>query len=122
MLDIPVQGTGHPRDVVKSWDDDSAAIFNGYFDNTQGIKEKECYRFVEENMSKLDVTVKGCLGSTMWINYFPHVSREALRSGHFDKVPEINGTKNTYYSGSLFNFETVFHTMSVSQWIVEEYF
>jgi len=52
--------------------------------------------------------------------YFPHV--DAKDFGFYDEVHAMQGEKNTFWLGGLFNFETTERTVDFSYHIVDEFF
>ncbi|RUS26645.1 hypothetical protein BC938DRAFT_484318 [Jimgerdemannia flammicorona] len=55
-------------------------------------------------------------------DYFPHVGTKALLNGFYQKAEKIQGYRRTYYTGSLFGFETVERTMDAAHDLVKNHF
>ena len=55
-------------------------------------------------------------------NYFPRVSSSSLNSGYFDRFEAQQGQRGTFYVGSLFNSETVEHTVEFASQLIRRYF
>lgn len=56
-----------------------------------------------------------------WLNYFPIAPTDALRDGFFQKFDDLEGVSRQYYTGGLFNFETVQNSMEHAHFIIEKY-
>ena len=56
-----------------------------------------------------------------WLNYLPRASTDALQNGFFQKFDDLQGVSRQYYTGGLFNFETVQTAMEHAHFIVEKY-
>tara|TARA_B110000090_G_scaffold203007_1_gene247031 strand:+ start:3311 stop:4624 length:1314 start_codon:yes stop_codon:yes gene_type:complete len=54
--------------------------------------------------------------------YFPHVGPEEMNNGFYDKLGEVQGKKQTYYVGEVFNFSCVGFTCEYAEHIVNRYF
>ena len=54
--------------------------------------------------------------------YFPHVSSDAMKNGFYDKVEEIQGKQNLYYTGGFRCFELVDSTMHTTEDLLEIHF
>merc|ERR1712150_93926 len=50
-------------------------------------------------------SVEDIRNANKW-DYFPHVSHDSLANGFYDKLHRLQGKRNTFWAGSLFNFET----------------
>lgn len=91
-----------------------------------------CYSSVptteEEILEKMKASIKRMGGRDIdvratfdWV-YFPHVGTRSLRDGFYDKMHELQGAQNTYYSGGLMNFEDVENTVVYSKYLVQKFF
>jgi NAD(P)-binding Rossmann-like domain len=56
-----------------------------------------------------------------WI-YFPHASTESLQDGFYEKFQSLQGYHNQYYTGGLFNFESVQDSMEHAEYIIKTFF
>ena len=54
--------------------------------------------------------------------YFPHVSKESLDAGFYLAFEALQGVSRQYYTGGLFNFETVQNSMEHARYIIGTYF
>jgi NAD(P)-binding Rossmann-like domain len=55
-------------------------------------------------------------------DYFPHVNSTSLNNGFYSKFDKLQGKANQYYTGGLFNFETVQNTMAHGKYIINRFF
>jgi len=55
-------------------------------------------------------------------DYFPHLSTASLNQGFFKTFDSLQGQYHQYYTGSLFTFDMVEHSMAEGQNIIEKYF
>jgi len=69
----------------------------------------------------LGSSIKNVVTQKTW-NYFYHVSPEELARGFYTRMNNLQGEKNTYYLGSVMNFETVSHCREFADFIVETHF
>lgn len=83
---------------------------------TRQIKEK-----VEEDLKKLGITNKGLYTFKKW-KHFPHVSCEQLNKGYFNRLNNIQGVNNTYYTGELLSFSIMEECIAYSKALIEKYF
>ena len=54
--------------------------------------------------------------------YCPHVSPEDYAAGWYDKLEDLQGTKNTYYAGEIISFGDMEDTCAASKDIVTRFF
>jgi hypothetical protein len=55
-------------------------------------------------------------------DYFPHVNSTSLQNGFYKKFDQLQGKANQYYTGGLFNFESVQSTMAHGEFIIKNFF
>jgi hypothetical protein len=110
-----------PWVAVKTFPENDTILFNAYGNDSDGGDEDEVIKNIHEEMAIWGIEVGELVGTKFW-NYFPQVSLDLLKEDYFSKVPSIQGTQNTYYAGAFLNFETVYHTMVCSDYMMDEYF
>ena len=80
---------------------------------------------IQKNISKIVKNFGGkiekFLSCTKW-KYFPHVSKEDMEKGFYQKLEKLQGKNNTYYIGELPAFATLELTASYAKNIVEKHF
>jgi predicted NAD/FAD-binding protein len=54
--------------------------------------------------------------------YFPHVTTEAMASGFYDHLEDLQGQNNTFFAGGLMNFELVETIMNYSKHLIDKNF
>lgn len=54
--------------------------------------------------------------------YFQHVTAENMKEGFYDKLENLQGYRNTYYSGGLMNFELVEQIIAYNRHLIGKYF
>lgn len=54
--------------------------------------------------------------------YFPHVTTEAMASGFYDHLEDLQGQNNTFFAGGLMNFELVETIMNYSKHLIDRNF
>lgn len=62
-----------------------------------------------------------CYTHDRW-TYFPHVSVDAFKEGFYDKLENLQGQKNTYFTGGLMSFELIEPIVNYSDCLVKKYF
>jgi hypothetical protein len=55
-------------------------------------------------------------------DYFPHVNSTSLENGFYKKFDQLQGKANQYYTGGLFNMETVQSSMEHGEFVVKKFF
>ena len=110
---------GHINCIVREHEDDP--LFQIYQMLGNGMTCDDALRFAEEDVRLLDGRVVKVIAQKEWA-YFPHVSSADLRDGYYQTLESIQGNKNTYYCGSLFNFETVEHNAVYAEDLVQRFF
>lgn len=81
---------------------------------------------VAENLLTVDIENLG--GSLLAITnryewrYFPHVSSQALSTGFYTRLKNLQGHKSSFYIGGVMNFETVEATASYARHLIEDWF
>jgi len=55
-------------------------------------------------------------------DYFAHVDADDLANRFYDKIHRLQGSKNTYWAGSLMNFELTDRTVAYSDQLVKDFF
>ncbi|MBK7002323.1 MAG: FAD-dependent oxidoreductase [Rhodoferax sp.] len=103
-------------------DDKAMAVFYSY------AKESVTVDQIKDNLVKNlkemvneDIQVTDIREGIGW-QYFAHVDACHLKEGWYDKVNAIQGKNNTYWAGSLFNFELTERTAAFSDYLVKTYF
>jgi len=55
-------------------------------------------------------------------DYFAHVDADELANRFYDKIHRLQGRRNTYWTGSLMNFELTERTIAYSHQLVKDFF
>jgi len=55
-------------------------------------------------------------------DYFPHVTAEDMGNGFYDQLHSMQGVKNTFWIGSLMNFELTDKVVAYSDYLINEFF
>jgi len=116
-FEIPEKG--YPLMVSKVWDESDISVFYSYSNNSIG--EDEVVQKMKENVAKINRKIVGISEVKKW-NYFPHVNQEDLESGFYEKIEKLQGENNTFYAGSLLNFELVENVISYSRYLSKKFF
>jgi len=110
-----------PWVAVKTYPENNTILFNSYASADDGSDEDLVIKNIHEEMKTWDIEVGDVVGTKLW-TYFPQLSLDLLKADHYSKIPTIQGTKNTYYTGACLNFETVYATMVNSKHLTDNYF
>jgi hypothetical protein len=54
--------------------------------------------------------------------YFQHVTPENMGKGFYDKLEDLQGHRNTYYTGGLMNFELVEQIIAYNRNLINKNF
>lgn len=60
-----------------------------------------------------------CYAVHAWEHYFPHVTPADIAAGFYDRFEALQGKQHTFYTGGLFNFDTVERTLEYTRHLVE---
>lgn len=82
---------------------------------------EQALKFLRSDLEEVGVHIREVVHRKEWC-YFPHVDKEALSQGYYEKLESLQGERGTYYAGSLLSFETVEHTAAYSKKLVERFF
>jgi predicted NAD/FAD-binding protein len=116
----PLPGPGVTCLLARGWADAEATVAYAY-----GVDGESPP--VEVTL-QLEPAIRNLGGSLLAVEkhiawrYFPHVSPELMASGYFDRLEALQGSRNTYFAGSLLAFETVEDVVAYSKRLVERFF
>jgi hypothetical protein len=116
---IEMPEDGLPFMISKLQDDQDIAHFYSY--SRKELTEKQICANMSKYVKMVNRKLIKILLFKQW-DYFPHVSPVDLVNGFYDDLEALQGDLNTYYTGSLCNFELVENVMAYSKHIVNKYF
>lgn len=102
--------------------DDAIAVVYSYSDRP--VSPAQIRQNVVDGINTLGgrpITLADIVDSDAW-QYFPHVDSDALAAGFYDKVEALQGKNNTFWAGSLMNFELTERTAAYSMQLADRYF
>lgn len=113
---------GHPV-YWHPWDQDhpNSDLYTFYVLGDWKIPDNQVLKNIEHVVHQLGGTIKSVHTITHW-KYFPHINSEDMKNGYFDKLENLQGKNNTYYTGELLNFSTVELSAEYSSKLIEKYF
>lgn len=76
---------------------------------------------MRQDLRDVGCEVENIIAQKEW-EYFYHVDTNALQEGFYPKLIALQGERNTFYSGSIFNYETVAHCEEYAGYVIEKYF
>lgn len=112
---------GHIWEMMRAWDDTDLCSF--YTLGNEQIQGEEILRRIRAEVPQLypDGNVLNLHTQKQWA-YFPHVDGKTMRQGYYAQLEDLQGTKNTYYTGGLLAFEVVENVVSYSKALVGRFF
>ena len=110
---------GHVNAAVKKYPDSDVCVFYQLVDHS--TSQEQALDILSTDLSELGIEFGEVYYQKTW-DYFPHVDREDLHQGFYDKLEAMQGDRGTYYIGSLLSFETVEHTTAYASNLVERCF
>lgn len=107
--------------VIQFWrpsPDSGACVF--YTRPSEGMSAGRIAAGIRDSMGSIypGAMVGRVLSHSDW-NYFPHVDVEAFKAGFFDDFEALQGSRATWYCGSLPAFESVENVFAYSETMVE---
>lgn len=89
--------------------------------------EKRAEKRVRANIEAFVERLGGEVDKEEWQTYdrwpyFQHVTPEVMASGFYDRLEDLQGHRNTYYTGGLMNFELVEQIIAYGRDLVARYF
>jgi hypothetical protein len=110
--------TGAPIFVYRRWGDEGLAFFYGHYREGE---EESCLQRVHEATERYGGRVLDVPLRKHW-RYFPHVGREDLDDGFYEKVEALQGQRRTYYVGEALAFGTVETSIDYADDLVGRFF
>ena len=110
--------TGQRRTVSKNW---GAPVYVATQLADRSATAEEVTQTLMADVSAAGGVVSEVLARTEW-DYFPHVSRDDLAAGFYDRIEALQGRRGTYYVGSALNFETAEHSARYARDLVVNHF
>ncbi len=87
----------------------------------EGMTKPKIRRLIIEDLKELGYDVQKIVTQKEW-EYFYHVFAEDLSKGFYTSLNKLQGSRNTFYAGSVLNYETVDHCQQFATHIIETYF
>jgi predicted NAD/FAD-dependent oxidoreductase len=110
---------GHPVFWYKRYPDTDIYTFYVLSDFT--VSDEIILKNLQTTITKLGGELKRIEQIIKW-KYFPHVDETEMRDGFYNQMENIQGEKNTYYSGEIMNFSTVELSSAYSKNLIERFF
>jgi len=121
---INEEQVGAPKEIMRPWaKGDGAVAYSVQKDNlTDEQIIGHATHYITNLYADYPVVVNDHVHTEKWA-YFPHVSSVQIGSGDFySKFEQLQGKKDTYYTGSYLSFETVELAVSYSKQVVSKFF
>lgn len=96
-------------------------IFSFYVLASKKIDKKTIQKNLKTLVQKMGGEIETIHKIIPW-KYFPHFNAKSLKTGTYDKLEEIQGTKHTYYAGELLSFACVGFTSEYAEDLVNRNF
>ena len=110
---------GHSVAVHHRYPGSDVALFYAYGDET--IDGREVERRLRDDVAALGATLDEVITQRRW-KYFPHFDSEAVEAGFHGRLEALQGVNDTYYCGSLLNFELLECNVSYVESLVAKHF
>lgn len=111
--------TGHINCIVREHAGDG--LFQIYQMLDGDMTADDALRLAQADVRLIDGSIKQVVAQKEW-RYFPHVLTSDLEEGYYEMLEGLQGTRGTYYAGSLLNFETVEHNALYTKNLIERFF
>lgn len=86
------------------------------------MNKEKINEIIKEDISQeLECEVQKIILQKEW-DYFYHVKTEDLKDNFYEKLYALQGQKNTFYLGSIFNYETVAHCEEYATYLINNFF
>jgi predicted NAD/FAD-binding protein len=123
LIFIPNHLTSHRAGRMVSWyrrwPDRDVAVF--YLLSHQHHSMDRLVTGLRSDLARVGAEMTKVLRCDHW-NYFPHVPPPDFANGFYDQFEQMQGRRNTWYTGELLSFATVEHVVAYSRDLIERYF
>jgi len=96
-------------------------IYTFYVLGDWHISDEDVIKNIKSFVGKQNAYIQDVYSISHW-KYFPHVYSNNIQQGFFEQLTALQGNKQTYYAGELFNFSTVGLTSQYAEYMVQTYF
>src|SRR6185437_8667197 len=93
-------------------------IYSFYSYGSEGMNQEDIIRFIKKDVAKMRGEYLETLHQEHW-RYFPHVNGNDINHQFFQKLEELQGQNNTWYLGSLLNFELIECNIAYTKMLIE---
>jgi len=87
----------------------------------ENMSKEDACRLLTEDLKDLGCEVQKIVLQKEW-EYFYHVTSQDLADGFYRTLNALQGERNTFYLGSILNYETIGHCQQFAKHLVEMYF
>ena len=94
-----------------------ANVYMVYTQTDKTINEDQILTNIKLTIQQMGGMVTEVLTHKKW-RYFPHVSGKTIKSGFYEAWAGLQGRAGLWFTGGVFNFETVEHTIQYSNHLV----
>jgi len=109
----------HICSIIQMYSDTNVTICYQIIDKK--ISKESATLILKDDVNKLGINMNKILIQNVW-SYFPHVRTDALNVNFYKKFDDLQGKQGIYYIGSLFNFESLEHTVVYAKHIIKRFF
>ncbi|MFC3152232.1 FAD-dependent oxidoreductase [Litoribrevibacter euphylliae] len=121
---INEEKVGDPKEIMRPWASANGAV--AYSVQKNDLSDDDIIKQASQSIKTLYRHYPAKVGEHIHMQkwrYFPHVSSEDIGKGQFYfKLEQLQGKKNTFYTGSYMSFETVELAVSYSKQLVSKFF
>ncbi|CAM6111386.1 unnamed protein product [Calypogeia fissa] len=96
-------------------------IFLFWSYGTAEVNQRRVTELLYEDVEKMGGRVETLILQRKW-RYFPHIRSPDMKAGFYDKLEELQGKNNTYYTGALMAFELTERNTSFSTGLINKCF
>jgi acyl carrier protein len=96
-------------------------IYSFYSYATPCMNGDDIIRGIKKDVAKMGGNFIETVHQEHW-KYFPHVDSQAIRERFFQKIEDLQGKNNTFYIGSLLNFELVECNIAYAKALISKFF
>ncbi|CAM6097433.1 unnamed protein product [Calypogeia fissa] len=96
-------------------------IFLFWSFGTAEVDQQRVNELLYEDVEKMGGRVESPILQKKW-RYFPHIRSQDMKAGFYDKLAELQGKNNTYYTGALMAFELTERNTAYSTGLIQKCF
>ncbi len=119
---LPEPQFGEPYVVTKQFADNDLVSFYTRSKYSQAVPKEQILKNNEVYAQKMGGKLEGEYYTYDEWAYFPHVSSQNLAEGFYEQFEQLQGKRNTFYTGGLLAFELVENIINYSKNLVETHF